>query len=99
MDWRAFAACVAAIRRGEADQSWWFPSRGAAANPGGSYGKARAICSGCPVRSSCLEDALAYERASIGEPVGMFGGLSGQERARLVRGQRINEPALRSLRR
>lgn len=43
---------------------------------------ARAICSGCGVRAGCLAYALA---ARI--PDGVFGGLDGRERHRLLRGQ------------
>lgn len=42
--------------------------------------RAKAICSGCPVRVPCLADAL--ER---GEKFGVWGGKTGDERAELLR--------------
>jgi Transcription factor WhiB len=88
-DWRKFAACAAACRRGDADRSWWFPTRADAANPGGSYARARVICAGCPVRVRCLEECLAVEAtARPTEVVGMFGGKSPEERVALRRHRR-----------
>ena len=40
---------------------------------------AKQVCAGCPVRASCLEHALG-----AGEAHGVWGGLSEQERARLL---------------
>ncbi|MFD8483198.1 WhiB family transcriptional regulator [Kitasatospora sp. NPDC059673] len=42
--------------------------------------RAKMICAGCPVRQLCLAGAL--ER---GEPAGIFGGLTADERAKLKR--------------
>jgi hypothetical protein len=87
-DWRTFAACAAAVERGDAEMSWWFPTRHDATSPagGGSYARARAVCAGCLVRQECLEECLTVE-VDIGanEIVGMFGGLSPQERVQLRR--------------
>lgn len=60
-DWHADAACA-----GE-DTRVFF-----AAVPG----RARAICSGCPVRAECLHDALTHKA-----PNGVWGGLTVAERA------------------
>jgi hypothetical protein len=87
-DWRAFAACAAACERGGADPSWWFPTRADATSPavGGAYARARAICSSCPVRGQCLEEALAIEGCcSANEVSGMFGGATPTERVALRR--------------
>ena len=42
--------------------------------------RARALCSGCPVRVECLESALAS-----GEPHGIWGGLNELQRSHLRR--------------
>ncbi len=41
---------------------------------------ARALCAACPVRSDCLEHALA-----VREPHGIWGGLNEFERRRMLR--------------
>ena len=41
--------------------------------------KAKAICAGCPVTRECLRDAL-----DSGEPYGVWGGLSADERFRMT---------------
>jgi hypothetical protein len=90
-DWRTFAACAAACRRGDADPSWWFPTRNDATSPGagGSYARARAICTGCLVRRECLEECLIVEGCcSKNEVSGMFGGATPEERIRLARERR-----------
>jgi hypothetical protein len=64
-DWRAFAACAAAVARGQAEMSLWFPTREDAHQPTGNYGMARPICASCPVRVSCLEEALTLEASTL----------------------------------
>jgi WhiB family redox-sensing transcriptional regulator len=44
---------------------------------------AKRICTGCPVRSACLADAMAWEQPS--SRYGVVGGLSAQERRQLHR--------------
>ncbi len=44
--------------------------------------QAKAICAACPVRRQCLDEALRSEGASVG--AGVFGGLTADERTRLV---------------
>jgi WhiB family redox-sensing transcriptional regulator len=73
-EWMEFALC-----RG-ADPELWFP-----AGEPGSRGyeamarRARGICADCPVRSACLDDALAS-----GTDDGIWGGLDPAERRALA---------------
>jgi len=53
----------------------WFPERGERTEA------AKQVCRRCLVRDECLNFAL-----ELGEPVGTWGGLSGQERKQLTRG-------------
>ncbi len=69
MSWHALAACA---------NEWpdmWFP---VVVNHRAQWEPARAICNKCPVRTECLEYALAAD-----EREGMWGGLSPEERKRL----------------
>lgn len=50
------------------------------AEQGESTREAKAVCAGCPVKAACLAHALDNH-----EKVGVWGGLSGQERRRLQR--------------
>jgi hypothetical protein len=52
------------------DGSWWFEPA--------SFGKAIKICSRCPMRPRCLDDALR-----AGERLGVWGGLTPAQRAAL----------------
>lgn len=70
-DWHDHAACAGV------DPDLFFPSRGA------STREAKAVCAGCPVRSDCLEAAMAG-----GEKFGIWGGMSERERRRLRRERR-----------
>lgn len=72
-DWRDLAAC-----KGK-PTAWWFPI-GAAC-----YGRARRICSDCPVSGPCLSDAIKKEHDSRVHRHGMFGGLTPPERHRYAR--------------
>ncbi|MDO5494304.1 MAG: WhiB family transcriptional regulator [bacterium] len=65
--WEAQAAC----REGDVTDLF-FPPRGGSCRP------AKAICSGCPVRSDCLAAAIAND-----ERDGVWGGLNTEERDRL----------------
>ena len=65
--WQLDAACL------EADPDLFFPEEGESTAP------AKRICAQCPVRTQCLEYALAKR-----EPYGVFGGLSEGERTRLL---------------
>lgn len=66
------------------DPELFFPERGE------STVEAKAVCRSCVVRLECLEFAL-----SIGEKIGIWGGLSERERRRLrrARAQRIVKAA------
>lgn len=56
------------------DPDEWFPEDGRQAL------RAKAICRRCPLRTQCLDDALAR-----GEEYGVWGGLSARERRTLQR--------------
>lgn len=65
-EWQERALCA------QTDPEAFFPEKG------GSTREAKRICSGCDVRSECLEYALAHD-----ERFGIWGGLSERERRRL----------------
>jgi len=65
-EWQDRALCA------ETDPEAFFPEKG------GSTREAKRICSGCEVRSQCLEYALAHD-----ERFGIWGGLSERERRKL----------------
>ena len=67
-DWQEQALCA------QTDPEAFFPEKG------GSTREAKRICSGCEVRSECLEYALEHD-----ERFGIWGGLSERERRRLRR--------------
>ena len=52
--------------------------------------EAKVVCAGCPVRVACLVDQLRWERVypQGSHLAGVFGGLSGLERERLLSGGR-----------
>ena len=64
--WQERALCA------QTDPEAFFPEKG------GSTREAKKICTGCEVRSECLEYALAHD-----ERFGIWGGLSERERRRL----------------
>jgi WhiB family redox-sensing transcriptional regulator len=72
-DWMQYAACR------KMGFNAWFP----ADESGDGSDAARRICTGCGVRTHCLEYALA---AGIGH--GLWGGLSSKERAAVTRRRR-----------
>lgn len=61
-------------RCAEADPDRWFPEKG------GRVNAAKRVCAACEIRPECLAYALA-----AGEPYGVWGGLTGRERQRLLR--------------
>jgi WhiB family redox-sensing transcriptional regulator len=80
----------AAARRDGDDGSWWSSARCAGLDPGMFFSPERRvcatvkqICSGCSVRSQCLEHAMTH-----GEVYGVWGGLTDEERVRLRRERR-----------
>ena len=66
--WQEKALCA------ETDPEAFFPEKG------GSTREAKKICTGCEVRSECLEYALVND-----ERFGIWGGLSERERRRIRR--------------
>ncbi|WUU93868.1 WhiB family transcriptional regulator [Spirillospora sp. NBC_01491] len=74
MPWQMFALCA------QTDPEAFFPETGAPTQ------QAKRVCRSCPVRSECLDYALAH-----GETYGVWGGLSGRERRQLK--QSIEEAA------
>jgi WhiB family transcriptional regulator, redox-sensing transcriptional regulator len=66
--WQERALCA------QTDPEAFFPEKG------GSTREAKKICTGCEVRSECLEYALSKD-----ERFGIWGGLSERERRRLKR--------------
>ena len=67
-EWQERALCA------QTDPEAFFPEKG------GSTREAKKICTGCEVRTECLEYALAHD-----ERFGIWGGLSERERRRLKR--------------
>ena len=70
--WKDDALCA------ETDPEAFFPEKG------GSTREAKRVCSGCAVRSECLESALAND-----ERFGIWGGLSERERRRVRLARRM----------
>ena len=68
MGWQERALCA------QTDPEAFFPEKG------GSTREAKRVCTGCDVRSECLEYALAND-----ERFGIWGGLSERERRKLKR--------------
>ena len=68
VSWRDEAVCAGM------DVNIFYPEKG------GKDTKAKAICTKCPVRIECLNDALARN-----ERFGVWGGMSERERRRLLR--------------
>lgn len=54
----------------EGDQTWWFEPE--------LFDRALQVCGRCPVRSGCLDQALR-----TGERLGVWGGLTPDQRAEL----------------
>ncbi len=66
--WQEMALCA------QTDPEAFFPEKG------GSTREAKRVCTGCEVRSECLEYALEHD-----ERFGIWGGLSERERRKLKR--------------
>jgi len=69
--WRDDAACL------EQFTDMWFPDRGQWTD---SNSLAQRMCLECPVRAMCLEAALDEP-----DQIGLRGGLTGQQRSKLLR--------------
>ncbi len=72
-DWRSHAAC-----RGMSGEIF-FPTAVEGPTYAAQVAVAKAVCAGCPVRSECLDEALARI------PDGIAGGLTAEERRALRR--------------
>ena len=72
-DWHHRAACQ------EQDPEMFFPNR----SDEQQIQAAQRVCSGCPVRSACLAEVMAWEPP--GARYGVVGGLSAQQRRRMQR--------------
>ncbi len=68
LPWATEAKCL------EAEPETFFPEKG------GSTREAKRICATCPVRTECLDYALAND-----ERFGIWGGMSERERRKLKR--------------
>ena len=68
LGWQERALCA------QTDPEAFFPEKG------GSTREAKKVCTGCDVRSECLEYALDHD-----ERFGIWGGLSERERRKLKR--------------
>lgn len=81
-EWTIEAICA------QVDLDLFFPEKG------GSTRDAKEICAACPVRLKCLDYALEQEAhlaGSRGSIHGIWGGLSPQERMKLIRARRRAE--------
>jgi WhiB family redox-sensing transcriptional regulator len=79
MAWQDDAACK------EMDSAIFF-GQSASGTGSGSYREARKVCAACPVKGECLRTAMQYEYGlSKAYRAGMYGGLTPEERAALVR--------------
>jgi WhiB family redox-sensing transcriptional regulator len=73
--WTDQAACI------DMDTDIFFPSKG---NAFYQIAEAKAACARCPVQVECLEYALTMGR----ELIGIFGGMTDNERRRYLRARR-----------
>jgi WhiB family redox-sensing transcriptional regulator len=74
-DWRLRAACL------PFDSELFFPDRAAYRNQ--AVARAKAVCQKCPVREACLRAAMDGR-----EKLGIWGGLTPEERTKLRRRER-----------
>lgn len=70
--WWRYAACR------DSDPDLFFPPRSTTAKR--LEAQAKAICNACPVRNTCLEEALTNH-----EKHGIFGGTTPRERTRIMK--------------
>lgn len=85
-DWQAAAAC-----RGMDSEIFFHPPNERGRGRRRRVAAARAVCESCPVTRSCLAHALATP-----EPYGIWGGLSGQDRAERLGRAPLRDPAGRT---
>ncbi len=77
-EWQAAAAC-----RGMDVATFFHPWGERGADRDQRAGRAKKICAGCPVIDACRRHALSAQ-----EPYGVWGGLTEEERLRLLGRQR-----------
>lgn len=77
-DWRQRARCR------DEDPELFFPVGTTGPAVDAQVASARAVCRACPVRRDCLAWALA-----AGEPAGVWGGLTADERRVVVPASRV----------
>ena len=82
VDWSADAACKGA------DLNVFFPSQDGPYSNEAAYTLAASYCERCPVRQTCLEEALFIEERGGQEPHGFVGGKRPMERRALLRFRR-----------
>ena len=73
-DWQLHGAC-----RGENTSLFFHPDGERGPARARRQTAAKAVCAKCPVIEACLKHALA-----VREPYGVWGGMSEEERARLI---------------
>jgi WhiB family transcriptional regulator, redox-sensing transcriptional regulator len=73
-DWQLHGAC-----RGENTSLFFHPDGERGPARARRQTAAKAVCGRCPVLDACLKHAL-----SVREPYGVWGGMSEEERARLI---------------
>jgi WhiB family redox-sensing transcriptional regulator len=78
--WHARAACA-----GNGSPEWWYAESGRAETNAIFEDKAKRICADCPVRALCLTEALR-----TGEPYGIWGGYTPEERRAYAGRQRVS---------
>lgn len=72
-DWRVQALCA------QIDPEMFFPEKDG--NTKEQARRAKQICSECPVRTECLQEALRLEGIMYGGRFGIWGGTTPHERA------------------
>lgn len=85
-DWHTHAACAGM------DEARFFPVAEGGPRGAERIEQAKAVCAGCPVRSTCLADTMARESPTA--RYGVFGGLSAGDRSRLYTDLRTRAFAL-----
>jgi len=73
-DWQLHGSC-----RGESTSLFFHPDGERGPARARRQAAAKAVCAQCPVIDACLKHAL-----SVREPYGVWGGMSEEERARLI---------------
>ncbi len=77
--WLDDAAC---FKFGVDTEVFFPPTNGPGRYRKGAWDEPRSICSVCPVRTPCLDDALRWEAGRGVQRVGFVGGMTPEERAR-----------------